>query len=41
MRYGDLNPVRAGLVRSSARWTWSSLRHYAYGETDEFILDAT
>ena len=40
MRYGDLNPVRAGLVRSPARWAWSSFRHYAYGETDELITDA-
>lgn len=40
MRYGDLNPVRAGLVRSAAAWRWSSHRHYAYGERDDLITDA-
>jgi putative transposase len=40
MRYGDLNPVRAGLVRSPARWAWSSYRHYAYGKPDDLITDA-
>ena len=40
MRYGDLNPVRAGLVRSPSRWRWSSFRHYAYGEPDDLITDA-
>jgi putative transposase len=40
MRYGDLNPVRAGLVRSPSKWAWSSFRHYAYGEPDDLITDA-
>ncbi len=40
MRYGDLNPVRAGLVRSAADWKWSSHRHYAYGEKDDLVTDA-
>ena len=40
MRYGDLNPVRAGLVRSPSHWRWSSFRHYAYGEPDDLITDA-
>jgi putative transposase len=40
MRYGDLNPVRAGLVRSPGRWRWSSFRHYAYGEPDDLVTDA-
>ena len=40
MRYGDLNPVRAGLVRSPKHWRWSSFRHYAYGEPDDLITDA-
>ncbi|MBK9518339.1 MAG: transposase [Anaeromyxobacter sp.] len=40
MRYGDLNPVRAGLVRSPSRWRWSSFRHYAYGEPDDLITEA-
>jgi putative transposase len=40
MRYGDLNPVRAGLVRSPKDWPWSSYRHYAFGEENELIDDA-
>jgi putative transposase len=40
MRYGDLNPVRAGLVRSPKDWEWSSYRHYAFGEEDELVDDA-
>jgi len=40
MRYGDLNPVRAGLVRSPAHWRWSSYRHYALGEANDLITDA-
>ncbi len=40
MRYGDMNPVRAGLVTSPNHWRWSSFRHYAFGEKDELITDA-
>jgi putative transposase len=40
MRYGDLNPVRAGLVRSPRDWAWSSYRHYAFGEEDPLVDDA-
>ncbi len=40
MRYGDMNPVRAGLVRSAKDWKWSSHRHYAYGESNDLIVDA-
>ena len=40
MRYGDLNPVRAGLAASAGDWPWSSFRHYAYGETNDLITDA-
>lgn len=40
MRYGDLNPVRAKLVKSAAHWKWSSHRHYAYGEPNDLITDA-
>lgn len=40
MRYGDLNPVRAGLVRSPKDWKWSSYRHYAFGERNDVIDDA-
>jgi putative transposase len=37
MRYGDLNPVRAKLVRSAKDWRWSSHRHYALGEKNPLI----
>lgn len=40
MRYADLNPVRAGLVRSAKDWVWSSYRHYAFGERHPLIDDA-
>ena len=40
MRYGDLNPVRAGLVRSPGHWPWSSFRHYAFGEPNDLITEA-
>jgi len=40
MRYGDLNPVRAGLVARAKDWAWSSFRHYAYGERNDLITDA-
>jgi putative transposase len=40
MRYGDLNPVRAGLAPSAKHWRWSSYRHYAFGARDGLITDA-
>jgi putative transposase len=40
MRYGDLNPVRAGIVQSPSRWSWSSYRHYAFGEENSLVTDA-
>jgi putative transposase len=39
MRYGDLNPVRAGMVRSPKDYAWSSYRHYALGEANPLIDD--
>jgi putative transposase len=39
MRYGDLNPVRAGMVRSPKDYGWSSYRHYAFGEPNPLISD--
>jgi putative transposase len=39
MRYGDLNPVRGGLVRSPKDYAWSSYRHYAFGERNPLIDD--
>ncbi len=41
MRYGDLNPVRAGLVKSPKDWQFSSYRHYAFGEKNPLIDDAS
>jgi putative transposase len=40
MRYGDLNAVRAGLVKSPKHWPWSSYRHYALGECNPLVTDA-
>jgi putative transposase len=40
MRYLDLNPVRAQMVKKAHHYSWSSYRHYAYGEKDELIDDA-
>lgn len=40
MRYGDLNPVRAGLCRTAKDWRWSSYRHYAFGVPDSLVTDA-
>jgi hypothetical protein len=39
MRYGDLNPVRAGIVRSANDYAWSSYWHYAFGEPNALIDD--
>ena len=39
MRYGDLNPVRAGIVPSPKDYAWSSYRHYAFGEENPLIDD--
>lgn len=40
MRYGDLNPVRAGLAKTAKAWRWSSYRHYAFGVRDDLVTDA-
>ena len=39
MRYGDLNPVRAGMVHSPKDYRWSSYRHYAFGEPNSLVDD--
>jgi putative transposase len=39
MRYGDLNPVRAGVARTAGDWRWSSFRHFAFGEPNDLITD--
>ncbi len=40
MLYIDLNPKRAGKVRSPKENNYSSFRYYAYGETDPLITPA-
>ena len=37
MRYIELNPVRANMVRSPAHFRWSSYRHSGQGKEDELI----
>ena len=37
MRYGDLNPVRAGIVASANEWKYSSYKYYAYGQANPLI----
>lgn len=37
MRYIELNPVRANMVRSPAYYRWSSYRYNAQGQKDELI----
>jgi len=37
MRYIELNPVRAGIVRDPARYRWSSYRANALGEDDALV----
>ncbi len=37
LRYVELNPVRAGLVREASAYRWSSARAH-HGEPDEFTL---
>ena len=37
MRYIELNPVRAGLVKHPEEYSWSSYRANACGEADELI----
>lgn len=36
-RYIELNPVRAGMVRSAEEYPWSSHRFYAQGRADSLI----
>jgi len=37
MRYIELNPVRAGIVRRPAQYPWSSYRANALGEADALV----
>jgi putative transposase len=38
-RYIEMNPVRAGMVKSAAHYRWSSYRHNAQGHKDAQITD--
>lgn len=40
MLYGDLNPVRAGMVKRPRDWAWSSHGHYAFGSSDPLVSDS-
>ncbi len=40
MLYGDLNPVRARMVRRPRDWPWSSHAHYAFGRRDPLVSDS-
>ena len=39
LAYGDLNPVRAGLVGGAEKWPWSSARAHLCGEDPSGLLD--
>jgi putative transposase len=39
-RYIEVNPVRAGLVRSAAEFLWSSARFHLEGKTDSLIASS-
>lgn len=38
-RYVEMNPVRAGMVKSAAHYRWSSYRHNAQGQKDALIVE--
>lgn len=38
-RYIEMNPVRAGIVKSAAHYRWSSYRHNAQGQKDLQIVE--
>ena len=40
MLYGDMNPVRAGIVPTPRDWPWSSHGHYALGLPDPLVTDS-
>jgi putative transposase len=39
-RYGELNPVRAGMTRRARDWRWSSARAHLAGTDDELVTVA-
>lgn len=38
-KYIELNPVRAGLVKSPQKYRWSSYRYYVLGESSDLISE--
>jgi len=40
MIYGDMNPVRAGMVKRPGDWPWSSHGHYAFGRPDPLLTES-
>jgi putative transposase len=40
MVYGDMNPVRAGMVKRPGDWPWSSHAHYAFGRIDPLLTES-
>ena len=40
MRYLDLNPYRAKIVRHPSKYKWSSYGYYAYGKEDKLISES-
>lgn len=39
IRYVELNPVRAGLVKQAEEYPWSSARCHMFGKSDGFLSD--
>jgi len=39
LRYTHENPVKRGLVLEAQQWSWSSFRHYAYGEPGPVVVN--
>lgn len=37
MRYIDRNPIRAGITKDPAEWSWSSYSYYGSGKTNDII----
>ncbi len=40
MRYLDMNPVKAKIIKHPKKYKYSSFRYYAYGEDDPIITEA-
>ena len=37
IRYIEMNPVRANLVKAPEKWLWSSAAAHISGQNDEFV----